>query len=282
MCLILLTACSPSSDGTTTTSSLPLVTSTTTATGTEGDACAGGGLAFRSEGLVATVGDAGSDATRIGGIRWQPAPSCERFVIEFATESDSPASSLGLTGVTMLAGAGIVRVSLPEAVAATSVADLVSDGALTSRLYVVREADGSLFIDIHGASEVPLGARAFAQSSPARLIIDLVAVDDSPIPVGSAVSDVSVVPSPLPGPALYPLTIEAYAQPALRSIRLLLIDDESITVDRAIALPGGTDAWQSLSSRLDDGPSGVTTLFIGTADANGRPADGATVTIDLP
>ena len=228
------------------------------------------------------MGDTDSDATRIGGIRWQPATSCERLVIEFTTQADSPASSLGLTGVTMLPGAGIVRVTLPETITTTSVADFMTDGELTSRVYVVRDADGSVFIDIHGAPDVPMGARAFAQSSPATLIVDLVAVTDAPIPVGAASSDVSVVPSPLPGPALYPLTIEAYAQPALRSVRLLLIDDDEITIDRAIALSGSSDAWQAFSSRLDDGPSGATTLFVGTADVNGRPADGATVTIDLP
>ena len=280
--LIAVTACSPSTSVDTTTSTPAGGSSTTTTGGTTGDPCASGGLAFTSEGLVATLGDSESDARRIDGIRWQPEATCERFIIDFASDSGSPARSLGLTGVSALAGTGIVRISLPTTVADTAVADLTTDGSLSARVYVIRDGDGGLFVDIIGAPDTAVGARAFAQASPARLIIDLVAAADAPVPVGPATSGVSVVPSPLPGPALYPLTVDAYAQPGLRSVRLLVISEEAVAIDRAIALGGGTDAWQAFSTRLDDGPSGPASLFVGTTDVNGRPAEGATVAVDLP
>lgn len=280
---VLAAACTPTTTDTTTLpgTSQPAPSTTTTAPAGD-DACSGGGLAFTSDGLAAAVGDTGSDATRVGDVRWQPAGTCERFVFDFTTEAGSPATSLGLTGVTVLAGPGIVRISLPDPVLSTSVADLTTDGALTSKVFVVRESDGSLFLDIVGAPDVALAARAFAQPSPARLIIDIVAAADVPTPVGAAVSDVSVISSPLPGPALYPLTVEAYAKPSLRSVRILVSSGDTITVDRAIALSGETDAWQFFSTRLDDGPSGNATIFAGTADVNGRPDEGSTVAVDLP
>lgn len=280
--LVATSACSPGTSGDTTATTGPVETTSTAAPPTSGDACASGGLPFTSDGLVATIGETDADAMRIDGVRWQPEASCERFVIAFSTDTGSPATSFGLTGVTMLSGAGIVRIALPVSVSETAVADLTTDGDLTDRLYVVRDPDGVLFLDILGTPEVAIGVRAFAQASPARLIVDVVEAPDSPIPVGPATSAVSVVPSPLPGPALYPVTVDGYAQPGLRAVRLLVISNDAISVDRAIALGGDADAWQAFSSRLDDGPSGPATIFVGTTDVNGRPSEGSTVAVDLP
>ncbi len=280
--LLVATACSPDASPETTVPTDPEPTTTSTAPTAGTDPCIAGGLPFATDGLVATVGEAESDATRIGGIVWQPSATCERLIVEFTTDTGSPASSLGLSGVSVLSGTGILRIALADRVTGTAVADLTTNGDLIDRIFVVRDVDGSLFIDIVGAAGVAVGSRAFLQASPARLIVDLIADADAPVPVGAAVSDTAVIPSPLPGPALYPLTVEAYAQPSLRSVRLLVISNDTITIDRTIAIEGASDAWQTISSRLDDGPSGTATVFVGTADANGRPADGATVLVDLP
>lgn len=279
---VLITACTPADSQPTTSNPSDARDTSTTSAPADADPCASGGLAFTSEGLVAAVGTPESDATRISSIRWQPEATCERLLLEFATASGSPATGLGLTGVSVVSGTGIVRVTLPESVDATSVADLTADGTLASRVFVVRAPDGSLVVDIMTSDAVAVAARAFVQSSPAILIVDLVTAPDAPTTIGPSVSDVSVVTTPLPGPALYPLIIEGYARPSLRSVRLLVIEDEDIAIDRAIALDGATDAWQVVSARLDDGPSGVSTVFLGTADVNGRPAEGATVSVDLP
>lgn len=280
--MVAAVACTPTEtvEPTSTTASTTSSSTSTVPPGT--DPCASGGLAFTAEGLVATVGDAESDATRIGGIRWQPEPSCERILVEFSTGAGSPATSVGLIGVSILSGTGIVRITLPDSVDETAVADLTTDGELASRLFVVRDGDGSLFIDVVTTTGVAVGARAFVQASPALLIIDLVSAPDAPIPAGAAVSDTSVVATPLPGPALYPLTVEGYARPSIRSVRLLVISGDVVDIDRAIALSGATDAWQAVATRLDDGPSGMSTIFLGAADANGRPAEGSTVAVDLP
>lgn len=280
--VLLVTSCSPDSSEVTSTTTMPASTTTSSVAPAGTDPCVAGGLAFATDGLVATVGDTESDATRIGAVVWQPSATCERLIIDFTTDTGSPATSLGLSGVSVLSGAGIVRISLADDVRGTAVADLTTDGDLTNRVFVVRDLDDTLSIDIVGAEGVAVGTRAFLQGSPARLIVDLVAAPDAPTPVGAAVSDTAVIPSPLPGPALYPLTVEAYAQPSLRSVRLLIISNDSIAVDRTLALAGASDAWQAISSRLDDGPSGRATVFVGTADANGRPDDGATVIVDLP
>ena len=241
-----------------------------------------GDLAFESEGLVAAIGDRDSDATRLTQIRWDPGVGCERLTIGFDTDSGAPATTLGLTGVTAFPVAGYVRITLPEEIARTAVADLRTDGALVDRIYVVRDETGSLHIDVLGTGGVPLASRAFTTTSPASLVLDLTAAEDAPVPVGLATSDSAVIVSPLPGPALYPFTVEAYGQPSLRSIRLQLSRNDITSVDRAIALDGAPDAWQAFSARIDDGSSGASILFVGVVDPNDRPLEGATVSVDLP
>lgn len=253
---------------------------TTTEPPTIADACVSGDLAFGEEGLVAAVGEPESDATQLAQVRWERGTSCERLVISFATDSGAPATTLGLTGVSVISFAGVIRVDLPEEVVTTAVADTFTDG-LIDHTYVVR--DGSdLGVDIHGAPETPIAARAFLTSSPANLVIDVIELDGAPEPVGASVSESAVVITPPPGPTLYPFTVAGYAVPGAGSVDLLVSNDGPGTVNVTIALEGATDAWQAVSTRIDDGPSGQAILFLGRVDANEVPLTGAEVPLDLP
>jgi hypothetical protein len=248
----------------------------------DGDACQTGDLSFRGDGLIAALGVIESDATKISDIRWEPSGSCERIVISFAAGSGAPATALGISAVTAIPSAGLVRVSLAAEVTTTSVADLRLDGALIDRLYVVRASDGTMFVDVIGSADASLAVRAFVSGPPTVIVIDVIDVPDRPSHSGVAVSDTAVVFSPLPGPALYPVTIDAYAQPSLRSVRVQMTNGTTMTVDSALGIEGWSDAWQAVSTRVDGGPPGPATVFVGTVDPNGRPLVGATVAIDLP
>lgn len=244
------------------------------------DACVSGDLAFGEEGLVAAIGDAESDATMLSQIRWEQGTSCERLIISFATDSGAPATTLGLTGVTIIAFAGVIRVDLPEEITSTAVADTVTDG-LVSRSYVVRDGT-DLGVDIHGAPDTPIAARAFLTSSPANLVIDVIVADGLPDPVGASISETAVVITPPPGPTLYPFAVEGYAMPGAVSVHLLLSNNAVEVTNLAIALDGATDAWQAVSTRIDDGPAGRSVLFLGEVDANDAPLLGVEVPLDLP
>ena len=50
----------------------------------------------------------------------------------------------------------------------------------------------------------------------------------------------------------------------------------------AVGLPGYTDTWQTFTTRIDDGPSGIVTVFVGDLAPDGSTSDGATVALDLP
>lgn len=256
------------------------VSTPTTSTPTITDACVSGDLAFGEEGLVAAIGDPESDATTLSQIRWERGTSCERLVISFATDSGAPATTLGLTGISVIAFAGVIRVDLPEEITTTAVADTVTDG-LVSHTYVVRDGT-DLGVDIHGAPDTPIAARAFLTSSPASLVIDVITVGDLPDPVGASISDTAVVITPPPGPTLYPLAVEGYAIPGAVSVHILISNNGVDVVNLAIALDGASDAWQAVSTRIDDGPAGQSVLFMGEVDGNDAPLFGVEVPLDLP
>lgn len=285
-----LSACSPDSSTppqTDPTDSVPQVSSTSagstasTAPAPE-DFCLAGDLPFVESGLAAAVGDDVGDAAQIEQIRLDMAPNCARLTIEFTNGNGAPATSIGPTGITVLDFVGLVRVALPPEIITTAIADTLLEGVFVQGVNVVRAEDGSLIVDIRGTDGTPIVARAFATRSPASLVIDVAASQDLPEPAGVTASRTAVLVTPVPGPNLYPLTVEGYAAPGLHSVRVQLSTEDSTNVDLSVALDGDNDAWQAFRSSIVDGPSGPATLFVGTADSNNQPLEGASVSIDLP
>lgn len=262
----------------TTTSAVP---STTLDPGPE-DFCLAGDLPFVESGLAAAVGDDVGDAAQIEQIRLEKAPTCERLTIEFTNGNGAPATSIGPTGITVLDFVGLVRIAIPPEIATTAVADTLLEGAFVHGATVIRADDGSLIIDVRGTDGTPILARALATTSPASLVIDVATSQQLPVPAGVTASAPAVIVSPVPGPNLYPLTVEGYAAPGLHSIRVQLSTEDSTDIDLSIALSGNNDAWQAFRSSIVDGPSGPATLFVGLADGNDQPLDGAYVSLDLP
>jgi hypothetical protein len=273
-------ACTPASQPSPTTTASPA--SPPTFAQAPEDSCTSGELEFQTDGLVAALGDVEADATHISQIRWDAEATCERMTIRFATESGAPATTVGLTGVAILAFAGLVRVDLPPQVTGTAVADMWTDGGLVDRTYVVRNQDDALFVDVHGAAGAPIAVRSFATRSPATLVIDFISQSDLPTPVGTAVSESAVVITPSPGPALYPFTVGGYAQPSVHGVRVQLVQGDTVALNSVVALNGDTDAWQAIRVPVEDGPAGPSTLFVGQVDINDRQLDGVAIPVDLP
>lgn len=278
--LLIAAACGTAATPDTTSTTSPIAT-TTVPPGSV-DPCVSGDLEFDTDGLVAALGESVSDATRIDGIRWDDHDTCERITVSFTTDRGAPAASLGVTGVTVLAYSGLVRIALPDDIAGSAVADMLMDGDVAQSAYVVSDVAGKLLIDIHGVDDAAIAARAFTTTSPVTLVIDLIIDSEGTPPIGSSKSNSAVIVAPPPGPALYPLTVEAYAAPAVYSARIQLEREDVVSVDLTVSVPGRGDTWQLITTRIDDGPSGATTLFVGQMDANDRPIDGATTSLDLP
>lgn len=257
-------------------------TTTTTTTIPSDEICKIGDLRFGTDGLVAALGEDVGDATTISTIRWEGSATCERVVVAFASDSGAPASSLGPTGVSVLAYAGIVHVALPDGLDTTAIADLLSDGELARRIFVVRDEEGRLVIDIHAAPDHTIGARASTTSSPSTLIIDIIDLESDGTRAGPTVSPTAIVVTPSPGPTIYPFSVEGYAFPGLDDLRVEVRTTDGLVGNRSLHLEGWTDAWQAYKTVITDGPSGMVDIYVGTLGPEGEQDIGATVTLDLP
>lgn len=276
--VLVAAACSPQggADEPTTTAAPPQ-SSTTTTTEPERPDCLAGALPFAEQGIAAAIDSPQHDATTIGGIRWQPEEGCERVLIEFLAEGGSPATRLGPVGVTVARDSGVVRVSLPDDVAFSAIGDSKIGGTLVDHVYVVEgiQEDG-LVVDIHLAARA--AARAFTTTSPSRLVIDLRPADDPTIGSSPGAGSSVVVSSPLPGPGLYPLQVSGYAAPGVDGVRVAMLVDGTVDVERSASTNGAQHLWHSFALTITDGPSGPVELQVSADGA----ADPAVVELDLP
>ena len=274
---VLSAACAPQGADPSPTTVAPIDTSTTTtAAAPEGPDCLAGDLPFAEQGIAAALDSPGHDATTIGGIRWQPEDGCERVVIEFLADGGSPATRLGPVGVTVAPDSGVVRVSLPEEVEASAIGDSLIDGALVNRIYVVEGIEDGLVVDVH--LQARAAARAFTTTSPSRLIIDLRPTSDVPIGSAADTSGQVVVSSPLPGPGLYPLQVAGYAAPGVDGVRVTLLANGEVALERSVSTATERHLWRSFAMTISDGPSGPVVLHVSASGAD----DAVIVEIDLP
>lgn len=274
----LIVACTSSEPGETTTTNAPSTTTTTEA----GDrpVCLAGELPFVEEGTVAALDSPGRDARAIAGVRWNPLEGCERVEIEFLSATGAPATRIGPVGISMLSEAGIVRVTLSDAIVESAVADSTLNGPLVDKWFVVEDSEEGLTVDLHLGQRA--AARAFMTSSPARLVIDLRGTGDDR-PLATPLSGEGVVLlSPQGGVGLYPLQVSGYAAPEVDAVRLRLTDTADITIDRAVSTLSSTHVWRAFSAALNDGPSGSVLLLVGTVSEVGDPVFGIEVPLDLP
>lgn len=218
--------------------------------------CLEGERAFTADGLVGVVGEATGDAAILTAITWTPFAECETLVIDFATADAAPAVALGATQLRLLPDPGILRISLPDGVDDTALADVLLEGSLVDRAFVVRRADASLFIDVHLGE--PAAARAFALSSPGRLIVDL-RPGDGDRPSSPVIGADIVVTTPIDPEASYPLEVAGYA----RRNAVALLEAADSVLDSADIEAGGYP-WTEFSLEFRDGPLGVVRIQLAT------------------
>jgi hypothetical protein len=268
---------SPTLSGTTSLSAV-----TTTAGGDDAE-CLTGDLEFRAEGL-AVVGSGAGDGVQISGIRWRSHPGCERVVVDLLTASGAPASTIGGFSVEMQPERGFIRLAMPPEVTTTGVADVIIDGGLAQRVFVVRRSDGSLAIDIRAQSPVPVAARALVVGGPSRIVVDLrPAGEDSPLVVAPpTIGDRVVVLSPAPGPTEYPLDVSGYARTFEATVLVQLVSAGRVAAQVTTTAADSRDAWGAFQVTIGSGPGGALELLVGEASAADGTFEGVTITLEAP
>lgn len=266
---MVLASCAPSGNGATTTTTTTVTTvvvdaeSTTTTTRTpaivEEPPCASGSQPYVDSGGAGLIERDDSDADVVSGIRWTSFPICDRIVIEFAASSGAPAVSPPTVGPLFIRSAGVLRIQLDPVVTRTSILDQVIDGTLARSAYVVRRTTNDLFIDLHLAA--PASVRVSVTSSPARVVVDLLAGGE-PYSAPAIVTDDLVVVDPVGGNVIYPFTVNGYRRGGE--------DTMTVTIEVGGAVESQTgdvgqrgDAWGAFTVLIPDGPTGPGAMLVG-------------------
>ena len=289
--LAILAAACTSNDplaSSTTSSTTPSETSqaitTTSASSPEQDdsPCLAGDRPFADSGVISAFGGTTGDATQISGIRWAGHPGCERVVVDLLTADGAPAGSQGAVGVDYDEVLGIIRVNLPTAVARTAIADVLIDGELIDRAYVVRTAAGGLAVDIHVTAGSSVALRSFEVDAPSRIVVDVRPEPDAPGVVGATTSRDMVVLSPLAGTLKTPLVVTGYTR-AFESLVIAQLHEERdstpIAMQTALAADW-TEVWGEFTLTFNDPPQQAMELFVGSESPSTGELNGVWVAVD--
>ena len=236
---------------------------------------------FATRGTVSVLGGSRPDAGELSGIDWISTPACERIVLSFLTDQGAPASQIGLSRLEFAPEQGILRISMPRDVDRTGIADVVIEGLLADRAFVVRSRSGALSIDLHIRTEGPVEARGLIIGSPARLVIDLQSGPEDAAfrSAPPTMSDDIVVLSPPAGEAPYPLRIRGYAR-TLADVVTAEVSGEGPDVERRIVAADSQDAWGEFAVTISEGPIGEVSLRVAT-DRNAAGSTNTGVILSL-
>lgn len=248
--------------GVATSSTPPVTVSPTTSqpVAQEDAPCLDGAGGFFGDGPLGSQTADSVDAATVTAITLIEHDDCERLVIELAATSGAPATSLGTTQAELLRRFGVVRVHLDDAVTATTVTDIFLDGRLANRVFVVRDSDGSLFVDVHLADAAV--ARFSQLSNPVRLTVD-VAPGGAQIQAPEVADFVVVMPLQT-GPTA---TIEGYGRTFEANVIVRARQDGELLAEDFTTATDYLETWGSFELPMPSGITGEFELFIGEDSA---------------
>ncbi len=218
---------------------------------------------FVDAGVVGTAGGPGGDARLIAEIQLDSpraapgdAEACERLAVELATADGAPATGVGIVEVELLTRPAVLRLRFSSVVSDTAVADVLLEGGLVRRAFVVRDADG-LTVDAH------LGAAVAAAvvTARGRVAVDVRRVGD--LPVGTAVAGTSgAVLEPAGAVASYPLLVAGYGRSDAGELAVTVSGAGGV-VAQTVAVPAYP--WGRFEVVVVDGPTGTVDVAAGDA-----------------
>lgn len=217
-----------------------------------------------------------ADSERISTVRWSKDAGCETFLIEFTNDAGVPAVTPPSVTATLIREIGVIRVELN--VAETGLSDQLVETTLVDRLFVVRQNDGNLFVDL--LLQEPAMARMITATSPARIEIEME-------PGGSffdgrpAIEPNVVLTKPIPGEHTYPLVVSGYARTFEANVVARLNRDGERVAEAFTTAADWLETWGEFEMEIADGPSGDLSLFVGEASAESGAPLGVTVAVTL-
>ncbi len=265
----LVAACTQSGATTTTASPPTTIASTTTlaATTTEASpsttAASGGcGVEGTEEGSVGTLANAETDAEQLASITWDTNPDCERFTLAFTSAEGAPATSAPGASGEFIRSNAILRISLDVEV--TAVTDQLVQSGLVDRIYVVREADRTLFVDFH------LSAPAVAAIGTTEGSGELEVTFEPGGPEYEAVAsfaDNVVVVTPAPGEVDGPIIVSGYSRNFEANTIVRLTQDGTVVVEDFTTAADWVETWGQFEVEISPEGSGPAELFVGEQSA---------------
>jgi hypothetical protein len=236
------------------------------ARGSGTDAVCLAGEPFVASGTVSVDADPSGDAHRVGALRWEAHPGCERFVIDLQLDDGSPAASAGEVRAEVLRDLGLIRVSLrgvewvdPDAT------DETFDGPLARAAYAMWSPDGRwVDVDLHLSGEAE--AHVSLLRDPARVVVDL-RPGGGPVPPPPPTADRVVVLEPRGGEVRFPLTVRGYARTFEANV-VARIEQNGRDIDQTFTTATAyVDAWGYFTLTFDRGPAGPIVLHVGEHSA---------------
>lgn len=238
------------------------------------------GEPFIADGAFSLAAEGPGDAHEVSELRWVAHEGCERFVIDFAAEDDTPAASVGEVRAEVLRDLGVVRVTLRQVEWVDQEAtDAMFDGELARAAYSVWSDEGQwVYVDLHLAEEAE--AHVAVLEEPGRVLVDL-RLGGGPIPP-SAVSDKRVVVlEPRPGEQTYPLAVTGYARTFEANVVARIEQRGEEVFETFTTATAWADAWGHYSLSIEEGPSGPTELHVGEYSARDGTWEGVVVELEM-
>lgn len=230
-----------------------------------------------AEGSLGTISQTSSDAEQIAAPTWVTNENCENFTIDFATAEGAPATTPPTVSGEFLREVGVLRIEIDLEV--TAVADQIVESALVDRLFVVRKADATLFIDLHLSN--PALARFSVESSPARLLVQLEAGGD-PYPANPAVAQNIVLISPTEGPVENPVVLTGYSRNFEATTFGRITQADTVLAMGFTTAADWSETWGEFTLTLNPTGTGEAELFAGEQSAQDGSDRGVVLTIELP
>lgn len=275
---LLVGACTTAGSATTTSLLVPTTSTTTTPATTTTltpTTSAPGCGAEMSDGELSGVVTADSDAEQLGAITWETDPSCERFRLAFTSTEGAPATSPPTVSGEFIRSSALLRIHAD--VESTAVTDQLVQSGLVDRLYVVRQADRTLFVDFHLLE--PAVAKLSVADGTGEVIVELQRGGSDYDGVASFADNVVVV-SPTPGAVDLPLMVSGYSRNFEANTIVRVTQDGSVVLEDFTTAADWLETWGEFEIAISPPGSGPAELFVGEQSAQDGSDRGLVIDIE--
>jgi len=218
----------------------------------------------------------GSDAEQLSAITWDTTAACERFTLAFTSTEGAPATTAPGVSAEFIRSAALLRVFL--SVEITALTDQLVQSGLVDRLYVVRRADRTLFLDFHLLAPA-VGAIGIEEGSGSVEI--MLESGGDPYDASASFADNVVVVTPSPGSVTVPFLVNGYSRNFEANTIVRVTQDGSVVFEDFTTAADWVETWGEFEIEVDPAGSGPAELFVGEQSAQDGSDRGLVLDIDF-